>query len=211
MSLMERLAFHEQIAHGALARGPRPYLRRLPYLRCRRLSCSPTRESSGGWCAVCRAPEAPPSGCRLSMRPRPAATTHSAGDCSMAAKSCYGVCPRQPAMSWSSSVAAPARTWSGSAAGSRRCAGSLWSISARRFSSRHERAPARLRQRGGRRSGHHPLSASGAGGLRISLLRAHHGGGLAGHHRQRRGNGAAGRDVGRGGLLCIICAAGRRR
>ena len=87
VSLMERLAFHEQIAHGAVARGPRPYLRRLPHLRCRRLSCSPTRESSGGWCAVCRAPAAPPSGCRLSTRPRLAATMHSASDCSMAAKS----------------------------------------------------------------------------------------------------------------------------
>ena len=72
---------------GALSRGPRPYLRRLPHLRCRRLSCSPTRESSGGWCAACHAPEAPPSGCRLSTRPRLAATTPSAGDCSMAAKS----------------------------------------------------------------------------------------------------------------------------
>ncbi len=72
---------------GALARGSRPYLRRLPYLRCRRLSCSPTRASSGGWCAGCRATAALRSGCRLSTHPRQVVTTRSASDCYMAVKS----------------------------------------------------------------------------------------------------------------------------
>ena len=113
-------------------------------------------------------------------------------------------------MSWSSSVAAPARTWSGSAAGSRGCAGSLSSISARRFSSRHGRAPARLSNVEVVEADITRYQPPQPGGLRVSLVRAHHGGGLAGHHRQRRGNDPAGRDIGRGGLLCLLRATGRR-